>query len=162
MSGEKRTFERQKCGHLSAMKVALFSGLPLYQFTKIAWCTPSLLLDNGGYVFLRTLYTDFEMLFKSLGCNASSPTAWISLRMIFDSLTHVYSVAFFLALYLMWCRSFCGCECSFFCEITVEHAASVLIWTLHGGLDLAYRQKISLVFRVPSSLHRYPSQIILF
>ena len=69
-------------------------------------------------------------------------------------------------------------------ELTVEHAASVLIRDLHGGcfsvllscrlkntisylyiiltLDLAHRQEISPVFRVPSILHRYPSQIILF
>ena len=50
----------------------------------------------------------------------------------------------------------------FLCGITVEHAASVLIRALHGGLDLAHRQEISPVFRVPSILHRYPSQIILF
>ena len=65
-----------------------------------------------------------------------------------------------------WCISVfcpsCGCECSFFCGITVEHSASVLIRALHSGLDLAHRQEISLVFRVPSSLYRYPSQIILF
>ena len=54
-----------------------------------------------------------ELLFKSVGC------------------THNI---------LMWCLSvacsLCGCVCSFFCEIIVEHAASVLIqalqviWTL--------------------------------
>ena len=44
----------------------------------------------------------------------------------------------------------------------VENSASVFIWALHVGLDLARRQEISPVFRVPSSLYWYPSQIILF
>ena len=103
---------------------------------------------------------------KALGCNASSPTALISLHMIFDGLTHVFSAAFLLALYLMWCLSgfcsSCGCECSFFCEITVQHLESVLIQAMHGGLDLAHCQEISPVFRVPLSLYQYSSQIILF
>ena len=38
------------------------------------------------------------------------------------------------------------CECSFFCEITVEHSASVLIRALHGGLDMALRKGLSPVF----------------
>ena len=42
----------------------------------------------------------------------------------------------------VWCLSVScsssGCECSFFCEITVKHSASVLIRALHGGLDLAH------------------------
>ena len=70
--------------------------------------------------------------------------------------------AAFLALDLMCCLSVacssCGCECSFFCEIIVEHAASVLIQALQGGLDFAQCQEISPVFRTASSL---PSQIIL-
>ena len=71
------------------------------------------------------------------------------------------TAAFFLALYLM-------CSLSFFAHHVgvnahfVEHAASVLIRILHGGLDLTHRQEISPVFRVPLSLHRYPSQIMLF
>ena len=149
------------------LTVRKFSPLLVFKsMLESAWWTSSLLLGNGRYIFLRTLYTDFEMFFKSLGFNASSPTAWILLPMILDGLTHLSSAAFFLALYLMWCLSVsctsCGCECSFFCEITVEHSASVLIWALHGGLDLAHRQEISPVFRVPSSLYGYPSQILLF
>ena len=88
-----------------------------------------------------------KMLFKSLGCNASSPKVWISLHMIFDRLTQVTSAAFFLALDLMWCLtvacSSCGHECSFVYEIIVEHAAYVLIQALQGGLDFAHRQEIS-------------------
>ena len=50
----------------------------------------------------------------------------------------------------------------FFCEITVEQAASVLIRTLHCALDLAHRQEISPVLRVQSSLRWFTSKIILF
>ena len=53
-----------------------------------------------------------QLLFKSVGCNASSPTEWILLCMIFDGLTHVPSATF--ALDLMWCLSVacssCGCD----------------------------------------------------
>ena len=76
------------------------------------------------------------------------------------------SAAFFLALDLIWCLSVacssCGCECSFFCEIIVEHEASVLIRALQRGMNFAHRHEISPVFRVASSLYLYPSQIILF
>ena len=86
--------------------------------------------------------------------------------MILDDLIHVSSAAFFLALDLMWCLSVacssCGCECSFLCEIIVEHVVSVLIQALQGGLDFGHCQEMSHVFRVASSLYLYPSQIIPF
>ena len=74
---------------------------------------------------------DFEMLFKSLGCNASSLSAWISLPMIFDGLTLVFCCFLFGSisdvvplcfLLILW--------------VTVEHSASALSRALHGGLDL--------------------------
>ena len=55
-----------------------------------------------------------------------------------------------------------GVNAHCFCETTVEHSTSVLIRAMHGGLDFAHHQEISPVFKVPSSLYPYPSQIILF
>ena len=51
---------------------------------------------------------------------------------------------------------------SFFCEIIVDHAGSVLIRALQGGLDFAHHQEISPVFRDATSLYLYQSKIILF
>ena len=134
-NGNKWTFERQKSVYLSEMEnTCILVPLPLAR-TKIA-----------------------QLLFKSRDCRASSSTAWISLRILFDGLTHVSSAAFFLALDLMCCLSVacssCGCECSFFCKIIVELPASVLIRAL-----VVWTLRIARKYRPFSELH---SVCILF
>ena len=65
MSGNKRTLEQQKSGHLSKKENNPFERIP---------CIPA------PHLLARTKIA--QLLIKSRGCSASSPTAWILLRII--------------------------------------------------------------------------------
>ena len=117
MSGNKRTFERQK------WKFERNGKNPIERYLV-------------PLPLARTICKIAQLLSKSWGCSASSPTAWILLRKIFDGLTHVSSAAFFLALDLMCCLS------AHPVDMNAHFACCVCSHPCFGRLDFAHSQEI--------------------
>ena len=146
----ERTYEQKKVDVWAKWNITFLSGLPVYLWID----APSINQDKEKCPFL----------FKSLGCNASSPNSLDFASHDFRRPNPCALCCFLLGSRSDWVPPCCLLILWVWMLIFLWNNswAFCSYWGFARWFGLWHRQEISPVFRDASSLYLYPSQIICF